>query len=252
MPAPPSSLTAAQKKEYLELQRKLALHAKKKALGATTKPPSLAQISSGSGKAQQLAGSMPKSGQNSKDKLAAKKGGSKGLPLKKKPVSTQVAAVKGKIRSNSEPSILPTIERKRKAESSGGGAAGGRVRNNTGLPQGGQVIGQKGEESKTRGPVTLQRQVDQEERQRNEEIKKICEMEGTVQEHKSTIDKCQGELTTLTHQLTDTVSEIEELELKMENLRKALKVSQLIAHIHSTFFIGKGGGTKRLRSTYNY
>ena len=181
---------------------------------------------------------MPKSGQNSKDKSVAKKSGGIGLPLKKKPVSAQVAAVKGKVRSNSEPSILPTIERKRKAESSGGGA-GGRVRNNTELPQGGQVLGQKGEESRTRGPVTMQRQVDQEEKQRSEEVKKkIREMEGTVQEHKSTIDKCQGELTTLTHQLTDTVSEIEELELKMENLRKALKVSRLITHIHSTFFMG--------------
>ncbi len=228
MPAPPSSLTAAQKKEYLELQRKLALHAKKKALGATAKTITtpLAQASSSyssSGKTQQqLPASMIKNGQNAKDKLVAKKDG-KGLPSKK-PVSTRVAVVKGKVRSNSEPSILPTIERRRKVESRG---KEGRVRNNTGLPQGGgQVIGQKWEESRTRDPVALQQLVDEKERERSAEVKrKICEMEGTVQKHKSTVDKCQGELTTLTHQLTDTVSEIEELELKMENLRKALKVS---------------------------
>jgi uncharacterized coiled-coil protein SlyX len=229
LPAPPSSLTAAQKKEYLELQRKLALHAKKKALGATAKTTtSVAQASSSSssgssGKTQQqLPASVIKNGQNAKDKLLAKKAG-KGLPSKK-PVSARVAAVKGKVRSNSEPSILPTIEQRRKAESRG---KEGRARNNTGLPQGGgQVIGQKWEESRTRDPVTLQRLVNEKERERSAEDKrKICEMEGTVQKHKSTVDKCQGELTTLTHQLTDTVSEIEELELKMENLRKALKVS---------------------------
>ena len=224
----------------------MALHAKKKALGATTKATSLAQSSSSGGKTQQLPGSTPKSGLNAKDKLVAKKDGGKGLPLKK-PVSAQVAAVKGKVRSNSEPSILPTIERRRKAESGGGiGGKGrgkeGRVRNNTGLPQGGQVIGQKGEESMTRGPVILQQQIDQEERQWSEEVKKkICKMEGTVQEHKSTIDKCQGELTTLTHQLTDTVSEIEELELKMENLRKALKVSQLTYNTFTPPFYGGRG-----------
>lgn len=150
----------------------------------------------------------------------------------KKPVSAQVAAVKGKVRSNSEPSILLMTEQRRRAESGGTGIGGGRgrgkegrSRNNTGLPQVGQVRGQKGEESKKRGDV-MQRQVDQEERDRRIKVKqKICEMEGTLQKGKSVVEKCQGELTTLTHQLTDTVSEIEELELKMENLRKALKVS---------------------------
>ena len=223
MPAPPASLTTAQKKEYLELQRKLALHAKKKALGATAKTTSQTQAS---GKTQQLLANKLKSGQNMKDKLVAKKGG-KGSPLKK-PVSAQVAAVKGKIRSNSEPSILPMTEQRRRAESGGTGIGGGgkgkegRLRNNTGLPQGGQVRGQKGEEFRKRGDI-MQQQVDQEERDRS--VEKMCEMEGTIQKQRAVVEKCQGELTTLTHQLTDTVSEIEELELKMENLRKALKVS---------------------------
>lgn len=224
----------AQKKEYLELQRKLALHAKKKALGATAKTISQAQASSV--KTQQLLASKLKSGQNTKDKSVAKRGG-KGSPLKK-PVSVQVAAVKGKVRSNSEPCILPLTVQRRRAESGGragmrgrgGGGRGkeGRARNNTGLPQGGQVKGQKGAESRKRGDVMLQRQVDQEERARRAAVnRKICEMEGTVQKRKVVVERCQGELTTLTHQLTDTVSEIEELELKMENLRKALKVSEM-------------------------
>lgn len=214
LPAPPASLTTAQKKEYLELQRKLALHAKKKALGATAaKTSSQAQASRRT--QQQLLASKLKSGQNTKDKLVAKKGG-KGHPLKK-PVSAQVAVVKGKARSNSEPSILPMTEQRRKE---------GRSRNNTELLQGGQVRGQKGEESKKRNALIWQ-QVDQKEvgSVSVEVRQKICEMEGTIQQHKSVIERRRGELTTLTHQLTDTISEIEELKLKMENLRKVLKVS---------------------------
>lgn len=142
-------------------------------------------------------------------KLIAKKS-SKESPLKK-PVSARVAAVKGKVRSNSEPSILPMTEQRRQE---------GRSRNNTGLPQGGEIKGQKVEELRKRDDV-MQQEVDQsvEIRQR------ISEMEGTILVHKLVVEKCTGELTTLTHQLTDTVSEIEEIELKIENLRKALKVS---------------------------
>ena len=223
MPAPPASLTAAQKKEYLELQRKLALHAKKKALGSTAKTTSQAQASGKKTQQQLLLASKLKRGQNAKDKLVTKKGG-KASPLNK-PVSAQVAAVKGKVRSNSEPSILPLMERKRRAESGGSGVAR-RARNNTGLPQGGQVRGQKGEELRKGSDVMLQQRMEREEVEESAEVKKkLCEMEETVQRNKAVVEKCQGELTTLTHQLTDTVSEIEELELKMENLRKALKVS---------------------------
>ena len=223
MPAPPPSLTAAQKKEYLELQRKLALHAKKKALGSTAKTISQAQASGKKTQQQLLLASKLKRGQNAKDKLVTKKGG-KASPLNK-PVSAQVAAVKGKVRSNSEPSILPLMERKRRAESGGSGVAR-RARNNTGLPQGGQVRGQKGEELRKGSDVMLQQRMEREEVEESAEVKKkLCEMEETVQRNKAVVEKCQGELTTLTHQLTDTVSEIEELELKMENLRKALKVS---------------------------
>ena len=223
MPAPPASLTAAQKKEYLELQRKLALHAKKKALGSTAKTTSQAQASGKKTQQQLLLASKLKRGQNAKDKLVTKKGG-KASPLNK-PVSAQVAAVKGKVRSNSEPSILPLMERKRRAESGGSGVAR-RARNNTGLPQGGQVRGQKGEELRKGSDVILQQRMEREEIEESAEVKKkLREMEETVQRNKAVVEKCQGELTTLTHQLTDTVSEIEELELKMENLRKALKVS---------------------------
>ena len=223
MPAPPASLTAAQKKEYLELQRKLALHAKKKALGSTAKTTSQAQASGKKTQQQLLLASKLKRGQNTKDKLVTKKGG-KASPLNK-PVSAQVAAVKGKVRSNSEPSILPLMERKRRAES-GGSCVARRARNNTGLPQGGQVRGQKGEELRKGSDVMLQRRMEREEVEESAEVKKkLREMEETVQRNKAVVEKCQGELTTLTHQLTDTVSEIEELELKMENLRKALKVS---------------------------
>ena len=151
--------------------------------------------------------------------------GGKRSPLKK-PVSAQVAAIKGKVRSNSEPSVMPMAEQRRKVE---GGAKEGRARNNTGPQQvkggGEQVKDQKvGELSK--GDDVTQPQIDQEEVGVSAEIRqRICGMEGAIQQHKSVVEKQQGELTTITHQLTDTVSEIEELELKMENLRKALKVS---------------------------
>lgn len=146
----------------------------------------------------------------------------KGSPLKK--LSPQVAAVKEKTRSNSEPSILPMAELRRKAGTSKGKREEGRSRNNTGPPEGDKVKGQKGGSPKKKDGTRVQ--ASQEAERVSAEVKrKICEMESAIHEQEVIVDKCQGELTTLTCQLTGSVSEIEELELKMENLRKAFKVS---------------------------
>ena len=51
------------------------------------------------------------------------------------------------------------------------------------------------------------------------------QMEETIQEHRSTVLGCQTEQTALTNQLTETVSKIDEIEIKMEELRKELEVS---------------------------
>ena len=226
MPVPPASLNSAQKKEYLELHRKLALHAKKKGLGTA------AGCTKSSLQAQGKPGDKPPASL-SKSRLAVK---DKPLPksgvqsLSKKPQSAQVAAIRSKTRSNSEPSIT-VMSKQREADT---------------------VDKLEKKSKKATGPVRVDNQDELSSAMESEEVTNKTQQqahqlmvkttaagqkrEGNLQQkqrmvlqRKRTVEECQRELTTLTHQLTETVSEIEELELKTENLKKALQVGTQVS-----------------------
>ena len=225
---PPASLTPTQKKEYLELHRKLALHARKKATGTTNGARSSSQAQ-GKTKEKTLA-AQPKSQPVIKDKSLPK---SSVRPLpSSKPMSAQVAAVTSKTRSNSEPSLMMMSER-RKTEMVGKG--GGRLRKPTGpvtVKSVGVKVPEYGEEERRHSNKASNEVSDRKQQQVQRQAidttaaskENLQQKQRIIQQHNSTVEECQQKLTTLTHQLTDTVSEIEELELKMENLRKALQV----------------------------
>lgn len=163
LPTPPASLNSAQKKEYLELQRKLALHTKKKALrtGPSVQSNLLTRAKV---KAKQPVDPWGK-------KIPVK-GSTKRISLLKKPVQ-----------------ILAKEEPKK-------------------------VSAKNVHQAKNTAALAKKKSKVESDR-----------LERTIQQHREKIRLCQNEQTNLTNQLTDSVSKIEELELEMEQLRKALKVS---------------------------
>lgn len=165
----------------------------------------------------------------------------------RKPVPKQVTAIKSKTRSNSEPSITLMADQ-RKTEYVGTARDVQSQKNislgqkDTGLGQtkAGKVkvvsdggLGQPEREfleADDKALLETPREMDGSPATRkrmDEGRERKSQMEADLQQHRCIVESCQKELTTLTHQLTDTVSDIEELELKMESLRRALNVSLL-------------------------
>lgn len=234
LPVPPASLNSAQKKEYLELHRKLALHAKKKGLGTA------ASCSKSSLQAQGKPRDKPPT-PPSKSRLAVK---DKPLPksgvqsLLRKPLSVQVTTTGSKTRSNSEPSIT-VMSKQRKTDTVDKLE---KSRKPTG-PVTVESVGARVSESKDNQDELSSAAMEPESEEVTNKTQQQAHQlmvkttfarqkrEGNMQQkqrivlqHRITVEECQKELTTLTHQLTETVSEIEELELKTENLKKALQV----------------------------
>ena len=188
LPRPPPPLNSAKKKEYLELQRRLALHNLKKAGSATAKAAALTQ------KKQSTTAGL----QGRKDGISKKQ------PPKKKPVSSQLTTVKkGKARSFSEPCVVALAKQRETVE-----------RLPVVSPGSADAVMK---EMDTRQEHDLVQMMVYRER----------EMTVAIQHQERIVEECHRELTTFTNQLTDVVSEMEELELKMDNLKKALTVSRV-------------------------
>ena len=238
LPSPPAVLNSAKKKEYIELQRRIALHNLKKAEGASAKS------SSHQGKQ-----AVPTQGR--KDTVTLKQ------PSRKHASSSQMATLrKGKARSFSEPCVMAVADRR--------GAGREISQSGKSMPGSVDVIveenmsQQKSVEEKAdkESCEASRKMADKEEREavlkmadkeEREAVLKMAKKEEretgpkkeerkaghsklqeTIKQHKRTVEKCHNDLTTFTNQLTDVVSEIEELELKILNLQKALGVSQSV------------------------
>ena len=224
LPSPPAVLNSAKKKEYIELQRRIALHNLKKA-----------EVASAKSSSHQGKQAVPTQGR--KDTVTLKQ------PSRKHASSSQVATLrKGKARSFSEPCVIAVTDRR--------GAGREISQSGKSMPGSVDMIVEENmsqqklvrEKADKESYEASRKMADKEEREAALKVAKKEERETgpkkeerkaghsklqeTIQQHKRTVEKCHNDLTTFTNQLTDVVSEIEELELKILNLQKALGVSQ--------------------------
>lgn len=151
--------------------------------------------------------------------------------LSRKPQSAQVKAIRSKPRSNSEPSVMMTRQRKTDTVDKGKR----KSRKPTG-PVRVENVGATVSASKDKMHAAMESEevADQTQWQAHQLMVRsvagqkseedLHQKQRALLQHRRTVEECQGKLTTLTHQLTEAVSDIEELELKTDNLKKALQV----------------------------